>query len=245
MGVGDDVPSTRGGLRSEYPVIPSAAPHAHVTGEAAYEALYARSLADPAGFWAELAREHLEWQRDFSVATSGSLRDGDAAWFLGGALNVSANCIDRHVATQGDKPAIIWESDEVGTGRTITFKQLQAETCRVANAMRAAGVRKGDTVAIYMPMIPETAFVMLACCRIGAVHRLGWRCRRRLCFSLRHADLRCLFVCVGALQRGLRGLLVRVAAQPHRRRQVQGEADEEEVGCIHTGVEWLTSVWSR
>lgn len=160
-------------LRDEYPVIPAAAPHAHVKGDAAFDALYARSLADPAGFWAELAREHLDWLRDFSVPTSGSLSGGDAAWFLGGALNASVNCIDRHVATRGDKPAIIWESDEVGVGRIITFAQLQAETCRVANAMVAAGIRKGDTVAIYMPMIPETAFVMLACCRIGAVHRLA------------------------------------------------------------------------
>lgn len=161
-----------GVLKKEYPVINAVAPNAHVKGMAEYERMYKRSLEEPAAFWGELAREHLSWFRDFDQTLCGTLAKGDVAWFLDGALNVSVNCIDRHLKDKADKIAIIWEGDEVGAGRNITFTELMEETCRIANAMKAAGVKKGDTVAIYMPMIPETAFVMLACCRIGAVHSI-------------------------------------------------------------------------
>lgn len=162
-------------LQTEYPVIERAAPSAHVQGMAEYDALYKRSINDPSGFWGELARKELHWFRDFDQTMCGTLSKGDVAWFLDGAINVSVNCIDRHLKDKADKVAIIWESDEIGQSRNITFTELMEETCRIANAMKAAGIKKGDTVAIYMPMIPETAFVMLACCRIGAVHRFVWR----------------------------------------------------------------------
>ena len=127
------------------------------------------SVADPDAFWSEEAKA-LEWFSPFSKVSAGSFAEGNVAWFLDGKLNVSHNCVDRHVATKGDEVAIIWESDEPGQGRSITFKELHAEVCKVANAMLASGVKKGDTVAIYLPMVPEMAYAMLACARIGAVH---------------------------------------------------------------------------
>jgi len=154
-----------------YPVLDDVAKGAHIQGMDKYEELYQRSLEDPEGFWGELARENISWFRDFDQTVVGTVNKGDVAWFLNGQLNVSDNCIDRHVKNHGgDKIAIIWEADEIGEGRSITYTELLEETCRVANAMKHAGVRKGDTVAIYMPMIPETVYTMLACTRIGAVH---------------------------------------------------------------------------
>lgn len=153
-----------------YEVIPRVAKGAHIANAQQYEEMYARSLSDPEGFWGDLAREQLLWFRPFDQVMGGELPHGDVAWFLNGKINVSVNCIDRHMTSKRDKVAIIWESDEVGQGRSITYAELLRETCRIANAMRAAGVQKGETVAIYMPMIPELAFTMLACARIGAVH---------------------------------------------------------------------------
>ncbi|KAJ0400264.1 hypothetical protein ATCC90586_010237 [Pythium insidiosum] len=153
-----------------FPIIPSVAQNAHIRGLAQYEALYKESIENPSAFWARLARDNLLWFREFDFPMSGSLTKGDIAWFVNGKLNISVNCIDRHIPTKGDKVAIVWESDEPGHCRHITYKELLAEVCRIANAMKAAGVKKGDTVAIYMPMIPEVAFVMLACTRIGAIH---------------------------------------------------------------------------
>ncbi|EQC39225.1 acetyl-CoA synthetase [Saprolegnia diclina VS20] len=155
-----------------YDVIPRVAKGAHVQGMAAYEKEYKRSIENPEAFWGEKAREALTWFHDFDMAKYGGFEKGDVAWFLNGKLNVSTNCIDRHIATRGDKTAILWESDEPGVHRRITYKELLAETCQIANAMLAHGVRKGDTVAIYMPMIPECIMVMLACTRIGAVHSI-------------------------------------------------------------------------
>lgn len=182
-------------LKAKYPIIDAVAKNAHIKGVDEYDALYKRSIEDPAGFWAELARKNLDWFRDFDQTMSGSLAKGDAAWFLNGSLNVSVNCIDRHIKDKADKVAIIWEGDEVGTGRKITYMELLEETCRIANAMKGAGVKKGDTVAIYMPMIPEVAFVMLACCRLGAIHRYASYfscCDWGLCiFQLTHSSFFC------------------------------------------------------
>ncbi|KAG6592565.1 acetate-CoA ligase [Phytophthora cinnamomi] len=155
-----------------YPVDAAVAKCAHIKSVEQYEAMYNRSLEDPDHFWGELARENLLWFRDFDETVVGSVSKGDVAWFLNGLLNVSVNCIDRHVKKHPNKTAIIWEADEVGEGREISYTELLEETCRVANAMKHAGVQRGDTVAMYMPMIPETVFVMLACTRIGAVHNM-------------------------------------------------------------------------
>lgn len=133
----------------------------------AYQELYDRAAADPVKFWGELAREELHWFQDFDQTLE--WKEPDAQWFLGGTTNVSYNCLDRNLEANGDKTAIIWEG-EPGDIRTFTYKELHSEVSRLANAFKKAGVEKGDVVSIYMPMVPELAFAMLACARIGAVH---------------------------------------------------------------------------
>lgn len=107
-----------------------------------------------------------------SARAAQSFAEGDVAWFLGGRLNACHNCVDRHIPELGDKPAIIWESDEPDHSRTYTYREVLREVCRIANVLRRNGVRCGDNVAIYMPMVPELAFTMLACARIGAPHSI-------------------------------------------------------------------------
>ncbi|RUT33160.1 acetate--CoA ligase [Arsenicitalea aurantiaca] len=143
---------------------------AHVT-DAQYQALYERSISDPDGFWGEQA-QRLDWIKPFSRVknTSFAYPDVSIKWFEDGVLNVSANCIDRHLATDADTVAIIWEGDTPGMDARITYAELHEHVCRLANVLKARGVRKGDRVTIYMPMIPEAAYAMLACARIGAVH---------------------------------------------------------------------------
>lgn len=135
-----------------------------------YERLYARSIEDPDAFWEEQARKQLSWIHDFERVQDNDWQQGLIAWFLGGRLNACVNCVDRHVEKRGDQIAILWEGDEPDLVRKITYRELQREVCRVANVLRHHGIRKGDRVAIYMPMIPEAAYAMLACARIGAVH---------------------------------------------------------------------------
>ena len=136
----------------------------------AYNQLYKESIKDPEKFWEGLAKENLTWTNPFDAVRFGSLAEGDVAWFVNGKLNACVNCVDRHIPSRGDKTAIIWESDEPGESKKITYKELLREVCRVANALKAMGVRKGDCVTIYMPMVPEIAYTMLACARIGAPH---------------------------------------------------------------------------
>jgi acetyl-CoA synthetase len=139
---------------------------------AGYEKLYGRSLADPGSFWLEQARR-LDWIKRPEIAGDWSFakRDFHIRWFADGRLNVAANCLDRHLARRGDQVALIWEPDEPSDEpRRFTYRQLHAEVCRFANVLKAQGVVKGDRVTIYMPMIPEAAFAILACARIGAIH---------------------------------------------------------------------------
>jgi acetyl-CoA synthetase len=137
---------------------------------AKYRAMYERSVDDPEGFWAEQAKR-LDWIKAPTRIKSTSF-DGDVSirWFEDGVLNVSANCIDRHLAQRGDQVAIIHEGDDPGYDRKITYRQLHEQVCRLANVLRDMGVKKGDRVTIYLPMIPEAAYAMLACARIGAIH---------------------------------------------------------------------------
>jgi acetyl-CoA synthetase len=137
---------------------------------AAYRRLYEESLRQPDAFWGRMAREHLTWIHEFRTVQDCDWKQGLVAWFLGGKLNVCENCVDRHVQTRGDQVAILWEGDEPGQNRRITYRELQREVCRMANVLRHHGLRKGDRVAIYMPMIPEAAYAMLACARLGLVH---------------------------------------------------------------------------
>jgi acetyl-CoA synthetase len=143
---------------------------AHIQSRADYQKMYDRSIMDPTGFWNEMAKTFLTWRKPFDTVVDFDFNQGYTSWFAGGQLNVSENCIDRHLAKRGDQVAILWEGDEPGDVRRITYKELHREVCRLANALKARGVRKGDRVAIYMPMVPEAAYAMLACARIGAVH---------------------------------------------------------------------------
>ncbi|MDG5489098.1 acetate--CoA ligase [Sphingomonas sp. BGYR3] len=139
---------------------------------AGYERLYGRALADPGSFWLEQARR-LDWIKRPEIAGDWSFDEADfhIQWFADGKLNVAANCIDRHLSTRGDSVAIIWEPDDpAAEPRRITYRELHAEVCRFANVLKAQGVQKGDRVTIYLPMIPEAAFAVLACARIGAIH---------------------------------------------------------------------------
>jgi acetyl-CoA synthetase len=130
-------------------------------------------LADPDGFWRREA-QIIDWMTPFTTVSNSSFNEADfgISWFADGALNVSANCLDRHLATRGDTAAIIWEGDDPADARTITYRELHAEVCRFANVLKAQGVQKGDRVTLYLPMIPEAAMAMLACTRIGAIHSI-------------------------------------------------------------------------
>jgi acetyl-CoA synthetase len=142
-----------------------------LTTLAQYKDMYARSLSDPDGFWAEQARR-LDWSKFPTKIknTSYTYPNVSIKWFEDGELNVSYNCLDRHLATRGDQTAIIWEGDTPGTDAKLTYRELHERVCRFANVLKAEGVKKGDRVTIYMPMVPDTAIAMLACARIGAIH---------------------------------------------------------------------------
>ena len=157
-------------LQDLYPVLARVKKGALLSTAAAYKKLYQESIKNPAGFWGRLAKKFLTWQQPFTRVLDGDFTAGTTAWFPGGRLNVSENCIDRHLAKRSGQIAILWEGDEPGDVRRITYRELHEEVCRLANALVARGVRKGDRVAIYMPMIPEAAYAMLACARLGAVH---------------------------------------------------------------------------
>jgi acetyl-CoA synthetase len=155
-----------------YPVTAEWAERAYVNASS-YKALYERSVSDPSGFWGEAAKR-LEWIRPFTKVKNTSFKPGhvDIRWFEDGTLNVSANCVDRHLANRGDQVAIIWEGDNPNESEQITYRQLYERVQRFANVLKKHGVKKGDRVTIYLPMIPEAAYAMLACTRIGAVHSI-------------------------------------------------------------------------
>jgi acetyl-CoA synthetase len=139
--------------------------------EARYREMYKRSIDDPEGFWAEHGKR-IDWIRPFTKVknTSYDPHNVSIKWFEDGTLNVAANCIDRHLETRGDQVAIIWEGDDPADHKHITYRELHEQVCRMANVLKAQGARKGDRVTIYLPMIPEAAYAMLACARIGAIH---------------------------------------------------------------------------
>jgi acetyl-CoA synthetase len=151
-------------------------PHADAVRQAAqlsqddYQSLYRQSIEQPDTFWAEQAKRFLRWSTPWTQVHSHDMRTGAASWFSGGQLNVSDNCIDRHLEKRGDQAAIIWEGDNPNDSQRITYRELHQRVCRLANVLKSRGVKKGDRVCIYMPMIPEAAYAMLACTRIGAVH---------------------------------------------------------------------------
>ncbi len=156
-----------------YPVPEDFAAQANITAEQ-YEADYKRSVEDPEGFWAEKATEYLHWFKGWDTVLDWSFMEDDLhiEWFKGGKLNVSWNCLDRHLDTRGDQTAILWEGDDPNEDRAISYRELHADVNKFANVLKSRGVKKGDRVSIYMPMIPEAVVAMLACTRIGAVHSI-------------------------------------------------------------------------
>lgn len=156
-----------------YPVPQSFADQANVNADQ-YKAMYKQSVENPDEFWGEQAKEYITWFKDFDTVSDWSFDEKDLhiEWFKGGTMNVSYNCLDRHLETRGDQVAIIWEGDDPNEDRKITYRELHQEVCQFANALKARGVQKGDCVTLYLPMIPEAAIAMLACTRIGAMHSI-------------------------------------------------------------------------
>ena len=152
-----------------YPV-PLAMKARTLIDEATYDSMYQRSIADPDGFWSDQANAFLLWQKPWQTVSEADMSSGNIRWFDGGQLNVSVNCIDRHLPQRAEQTAIIWEGDEPSDDTRISYQELYERVCQLANGLRARGVKKGDRVCIYMPMIPEAAYAMLACARIGAIH---------------------------------------------------------------------------
>ncbi len=184
-----------------FPPPPEFTASASVASMAEYEAMCARAEADPEGFWADVAAE-LTWARPWTQTLDWKLPD--ARWFVGGALNVSTNCVDRHLTGwRRNKAAILWEG-EPGDTRVLTYQQLHREVCKAANALTALGIKAGDFVAIYLPMVPEAAIAMLACARIGAPHTVvfGGFSSEALADRLRDSGARLLITADGGWRRG-------------------------------------------
>ncbi len=154
-----------------YDVPAEFAAKAHINEEK-YQAMYQRSVDDPEGFWAEQAEQFITWFKPWDKVTEHDYNKGHIRWFEGAKLNASYNCLDRHLESRGDQVAIIWEGDDPSVDRKITYRELHGDVCKFANVLKARGVKKGDRVSIYMPMIPEVAVAMLACTRIGAIHSI-------------------------------------------------------------------------
>ena len=152
-----------------YRVTNTAASQSHLNAES-FQKLYKQSINSPDEFWASQAEELLYWHEPWQSISSGSFEKAEPTWFAGAKLNVAYNCIDRHLEQRGDQTAIIWEGDDPQEDKKITYRELHSDVCKFSNALKARGVKKGDRVCIYMPMIPEAAYAMLACARIGAVH---------------------------------------------------------------------------
>ena len=152
-----------------YPVTDSAASQSHLNKER-FQKLYKQSIDSPEKFWAEQAEELIYWHKPWRAVCSSNFKKAEATWFTGAKLNVAYNCIDKHLERRADQTAIIWEGDDPLEDKNITYRELHSHVCKFSNALKTRGVKKGDRVCIYMPMIPEAAYAMLACARIGAIH---------------------------------------------------------------------------
>ncbi len=161
-------------LKEIYPIPEKAKKKAWISGREAYDKLWKRSVAEPEKFWAEIAEQQVTWFKkwDKVMDYNFDIKKGPiyVKFFEGGKLNISYNCLDRHLEKRGNQIAIQWEGNEPGEERAITYKQLHEEVCKFANVLKAQGVKKGDRVILYMPMVPELGIAALACSRIGAIH---------------------------------------------------------------------------
>ena len=155
-----------------YPVTAEFAKNAHID-KAKYEDMYGASIDDSKAFWAEHGKR-IDWIKPYTKVRDVNFKTPGVSikWFYDGTLNASANCLDRHLETRGDQTAIIWEGDDPADSDHVTYRDLHERVCRLSNAMKARGVKKGDRVTLYMPMVVEAAVAMLACTRIGAVHSI-------------------------------------------------------------------------
>ncbi|MBQ75537.1 MAG: acetate--CoA ligase [Gammaproteobacteria bacterium] len=152
-----------------YPINKDAESRAYIHNDQ-YLDMYKASIEQPEEFWAQQANDFITWFKPWDTLTESDFDKGEVKWFIGAELNASYNCIDRHLEERGDQVAIIWEGDDPNDDAKITYNELHEKVCRMANVLKTRGVKKGDRVCIYMPMIPEAAFAMLACARIGAIH---------------------------------------------------------------------------
>ncbi|MCK9391174.1 MAG: acetate--CoA ligase [Syntrophales bacterium] len=163
-------------LKEVYPVPEKIKKMAFISGREAYDKLWKRSIEDPNGFWSEIGKEYVEWFKPFDKVMDYNfdIKKGEiyVKFFEGGKLNVSYNCLDKNLKTRANKVAIQWEGNEPGEQRALTYKQMHEEVCKFANVLKGLGVKKGDRVCLYLPMIPELAISMLACTRIGAIHSI-------------------------------------------------------------------------
>ena len=152
-----------------YPISEQFKENCHID-KTKYLQLYKRSVEQPDAFWAEQADSFITWDKKWNQVSNTKMEDGKVEWFQGGQLNVAYNCIDRHLDKKGNDTAIIWESDNPTEHKEITYRQLYEEVCKFSNGLKKRGIQKGDRICIYMPMVPEAVFAMLACARIGAIH---------------------------------------------------------------------------
>ncbi len=163
-------------LKEVYPVPEKIKKMAFISGREAYDKLWKRSVEDPHGFWSEIGKEYVEWFKPFDKVMDYNfdIKKGEiyVKFFEGGKLNVSYNCLDKNLKTRANKVAIQWEGNEPGEERALTYKEMHEEVCKFANVLKGLGVKKGDRVCLYLPMIPELAISMLACTRIGAIHSI-------------------------------------------------------------------------
>lgn len=187
-------------IKSVYPV---SGEHSHLKSAENFQKMYKHSMDDNEGFWSKMGTDLVDWFSPFTQVSHGNIAEGDVAWYLNGKLNVSYNCLDRHVEKNGDKIAIIWEGDEPGLVKRITYKELLRDVCKFANALKRRGVRKGDSVCLYMPMVPEAAVAMLACTRLGAPHSVVFAGFSADALKDRILDCKCRYVITA--DEGVRG----------------------------------------
>jgi acetyl-CoA synthetase len=185
-----------------YPVKKEIESTSYLKGLAAYEEMYERSLKDPGAFWLEAAKT-LDWFKFPEKGLQGDFKNINFSWFIGGKVNASYNCLDRHLEKRGNKAAIIWAKDEPGEYQKITYQELYENVCRLTNLMEAHGVKKGDRVCLYLPMIPELVYSVLACARLGAVHSVVFAGFSSDALKGRILDAECKFVITA--NEGLRG----------------------------------------
>jgi acetyl-CoA synthetase len=176
-----------------YPIVDAFRKGAHITEEQ-YRDLYRRSIEDPEGFWSEQADAFVSWSARWNKVLDWDFTRGHVRWFDGGRLNACFNCVDRHLTTREAQTAIIWEGNEPDESRTITYRELHEQVCRLANVFRDRGIGKGDRVCVYMPMVPEAVVAMLACTRIGAIHSVVFAGFSSEAFKHRVQDSACRLV---------------------------------------------------